>query len=118
MVDGNTITHSSNASGTYDTILTALKSAIDALGISGLSTVKYRESLHLTDSNSTISISATGGQAGDSLYVFQDQVDNVTKLPPQSFNNHVVKVVNTSSNDDSYFALFVADDGTSGPGFW
>ena len=33
VVDGNTITHSSNASGTYDTILTALKTAIDALSI-------------------------------------------------------------------------------------
>ena len=118
VVDGNTITHSSNASGTYDTILTALKTAIDALSISGLSTVKYRESLHLTDSNSTIAISATGGQAGDSLYVFQDQVDNVTQLPQQSFHNHVVKVVNTTSNDDSYFAKFVADNGTSGPGYW
>ena len=118
VVDGNTITHSSNASGTYDTILTALKSAIDALSISGLSTVQYRESLQLTDSNSTIAISATGGQAGDSLYVFQDQVDNVTMLPQQSFHNHVVKVVNTTSNDDTYFAKFVADNGTSGPGYW
>jgi len=118
VVDGNTITHSSNASGTYDSILTALKTAIDALGISGLTTVKYRESLHLTDSNSTIAISATGGQAGDSLYVFQDQVDNVTMLPQQSFHNHVVKIVNTASNDDSYFAKFVADNGTSGPGYW
>ena len=118
VVDGNTITHSSNASGTYDTILTALKTAIDALSISGLSTVQYRESLHLTDSNSTIAISATGGQAGDSLYVFQDQVDNVTMLPQQSFHNHVVKVVNTTSNDDTYFAKFVADNGTSGPGYW
>ncbi len=118
VVDGNTITHSSNASGTYDSILTALKTAIDALGISGLTTVKYRESLHLTDSNSTIAITATGGQAGDSLYVFQDQVDNVTMLPQQSFHNHVVKIVNTASNDDSYFAKFVADNGTSGPGYW
>ena len=118
VVDGNTITHSTNASGTYDTILTALKTAIDNLGISGLTTVKYRESLQLTDSNSTIAISATGGQAGDSLYVFQDQVDNVTQLPQQTFHNHVVKIMNTTANEDTYFAKFVADDGTSGPGHW
>ena len=118
VVDGNTITHSSNASGTYDSILTALKTAIDALGISGLTTTKYQESLHLADSNSTITITATGGQAGDSLYVFQDQVDNVTKLPQQSFHNHVVKIVNTSSADDSYFGKFTADNGVSGTGFW
>jgi len=118
VVDGNTITHTSNASGTYDSILTALKTAIDALSISGLSTVKYRESLQLTDSNSSITISATGGQAGDSLYVFQDQVDNVSQLPEQTFHGHLVKIVNTASNDDTYFAKFVADNGTSGPGYW
>ena len=118
VVDGNTITHTSNASGTYDSILTALKTAIDALSISGLSTVKYRESLHITDSNSAITISATGGQAGDSIYVFQDQVDNAGQLPEQTFNGHLVKVVNTNSTDDTYFAKFVADNGTSGPGNW
>ena len=118
VVDGNTITHTSNASGTYDSILTALKTAIDALSISGLSTVKYREALHLTDSNSTITISATGGQSGDALYVFQDQVDNVGQLPEQTFHDHLVKVINTSSSDDTYFAKFVADNGTSGPGYW
>ena len=117
-VAGSSITHTSNTSGTYDTILTALKSSIDSLSISGLSTIKYRESLHLSDSNSAISISAIGGQAGDSLYVFQDQVDNASLLPEQSFDGHLVKVVNTYSPDDTYFAKFVADDGTSGPGSW
>jgi len=118
VIEGSTVTHTSNASGTYDSILTALKSAIDALSISGLSTVKYRESLHITDSNSAITISATGGQAGDSIYVFQDQVDNAGQLPEQTFNGHLVKVVNTNSTDDTYFAKFVADNGTSGPGNW
>ena len=118
VVDGNTVTHTTNASGTYDTILTALKSSIDSLGISGLTTTKYRESLHLADSNSAIAISAEGGQAGDSIYVFQDQVDNAGQLPDQTFNGHLVKVVNTNSTDDTYFAKFVADNGTSGPGYW
>ena len=118
VVEGNTITHTSNTSGTYDSILTALKTAIDNLGISGLTTTKYLNTLHLTDSNSAISISASGGSLGDSIFVFQDQVDNVSQLPTQSFNNHTVKVVNTSSTNDTYFAKFVADNGTSGPGFW
>ena len=118
VVDGNTLTHTSNASGTYDSILTAFKNAIDAIGISGLTTAIYRESLQFTDSNSTISISATGGQAGDSMYVFQDQVDNVTQLPEQTFNGHLVKVINTNSTEDTYFAKFVADNGASGPGYW
>ena len=118
VLEGNTITHTSNAAGTYSSILTALKTAIDNLGISGLTCTKYRESLHLTDSNSAINVSVEGGQAGDAIYVFQDQVSNLTQLPEQSFHNHLVKVVNTDSFDDTYFAKFTADNGTSGPGNW
>ena len=118
VVEGNTITHTSNAAGTYSSILTALKTAIDGLGISGMTCTKYRESLHLADSNSAIAVSAEGGQAGDAIYVFQDQVSNVTQLPQQTFHNHLVKVVNTDSFDDTYFAKFTADNGTSGPGNW
>ena len=117
-VDGNTITHTSNPSGTYDSILTALENAIDALSISGLTTTKYRESLYLSDSNSAITISGTGGQAGESLYVFQDQVSNITALPEQTFHGHLVKVINTNSTEDTYFAKFFADNGTSGAGHW
>jgi len=118
IIEGNTITHGSGTSSTYDTILTALKNAIDALGLSGVTTTKYRESLHISDSNSAISISATGGQGGDAIYVFQDQVDNLGQLPAQSFNGHLVKIMNTTSPDDTWFAKFVADNGTSGPGHW
>ena len=52
------------------------------------------------------------------LSVFQDQVDNVSQLPAQSFHDHVVKIINTTSDKDTYFAKFVADNGTSGTGFW
>ena len=118
IVDGNTITHTSSSTGTYDSILSAIKTAIDNLSISGLTTTKYQESLHLADSNSTITISASGGQAGDSIYSFQDQVDNLAQLPIQSFHNHTVKIVNTTSTDDTFFAKYIADNGTSGAGHW
>tara|TARA_R100001530_G_scaffold1263_7_gene2200 strand:+ start:1848 stop:4457 length:2610 start_codon:yes stop_codon:yes gene_type:complete len=118
IVNGSTVTHTSSSSATYDSILTALKTAIDNLSISGLTTTKYLTTLHLSDSNSTITISALGGLLGDSIRVFQDQVDNVSQLPIQSFHNHTVKVINTSSTNDTYFAKFVADNGTSGVGYW
>jgi len=118
VIEGNTITHTSNASGTYDSVLTALKTAIDNLGLSGVTTTKYLTSLHIADSNSAIAITASGGSTGESLRVFQDQVDNVTELPIQSFQNHTVKIQNTASDDDTYFSKFVADDGTSGRGYW
>ena len=118
IIQSNTITHTSNANGTYDSILTALKTAIDNLGLSGVTTAKYLESLQITDSNSSIQIAASGGPGGDSIRVFQDQVDNVSQLPIESFHGHTVKVINTSSTDDTYFAKFIADDGTSGAGYW
>ena len=118
IVEGNTVTHTSSSTGTYDSILSALKTAIDNLSISGLTTTKYQESLHLADSNSTITVTASGGQAGDSIYVFQDQVDNLAQLPLQSFHNHVVKIVNTTSTDDTFFAKFIADNSVSGTGHW
>ena len=118
IVNGSTVTHTSSSTATYDSILTALKTAIDNLSISGLTTTKYLTTLHLSDSDSTITISALGGLLGDSIRVFQDQVDNVSQLPIQSFHNHTVKVINTSSTNDTYFAKFVADNGTSGVGYW
>ena len=118
VINGSTVTHQSSSSATYDSILSALKTAIDNLSISGLTTTKYLTTLHLSDSDSTITISASGGLLGDSIRVFQDQVDNVSQLPIQSFHNHTVKVINTSSTNDTYFAKFVADNGTSGVGYW
>ena len=52
------------------------------------------------------------------MVAFQDQVANVSQLPGKSEHDHVVKVVNTASPNDSYFAKFVADDGESGTGHW
>ena len=118
VVNGSTVTHTSSGTATYDSILTALKTAIDNLSIDGLTTVKYLTTLQLTDSNSAITISASGGLLGDSISVFQDQVDNITQLPIQSFHNHTVKIINTASTNDTYFAKFIADNGTSGPGYW
>ena len=118
VIDGNTVTHTSNTSGTYDSVLSALKTSIDALGLSGVTTTKLTSALHIVDSNSAITITAQGGSNNDAIYVFQDQVDNVSQLPVQALHNHVVKVINTSSTNDTYFAKFVAENGTSGAGYW
>ena len=118
IMNGTTFTHTSNTGSSYTTILAAFKTAIDNQGFSGVTTTQYLESLHIADSNSNIVIEASGGDSGSSMRVFQDQVDNVSQLPLESFNNHTVKVQNTSSTNDTYFAKFVADNGTSGPGYW
>ncbi len=117
-----TFTTTTSSSETYDGLLTTLKNGIDAFSISGLTVTKYQNTLELdrvvSGTRTMFSITAKGGAANNKLTVFQDQVDNVSQLPTQSFQDHVVKVINTASNNDTYFAKFVADDGVSGTGYW
>jgi hypothetical protein len=117
-----TFTTTTSSSETYDGLLTTLKNGIDAFNISGLTVTKFQGTLELSrvvsGTRTAFSITCKGGALNNKLTVFQDQVDNVAQLPVQSFHNHVVKVINTSSDKDTYFAKFVADDGISGTGFW
>ena len=117
VVAGSTATVTTDSDDTYDDALTKIKTAIDALSISGLTVTKYQTTLQLTRS-SAFTITATGGSTNTSINVFQDQVDNISQLPVQTSHNHTVKVVNTASANDTYWAKFVADNGTSGPGYW
>ena len=122
-INGSAITtYDSPSTQTYNGLLTELKSRIDGLSISGLTVTKYASSLELdrvvSGTRTAFTISTTGGAANNKLSVFQDQVDNVSQLPYTSFNGRIVKVINTASNSDTYFAKFVADDGTSGTGYW
>ena len=117
-----TFTTTTSGSETYDSLLTTLKNGIDALSISGLTTTIYAASLELSreisGTRTAFSVTCKGGPANNKLTVFQDQVDNVSQLPTQSFQNKVVKIINTESTSDTYFAKFVADDGVSGVGHW
>ncbi len=121
-VAGSAATYTVQANDTYDTIITGLKTAIDNLSVSGLTVTKYLDHLELSrvvsGTRTAFTITVQGGANNDKLSVFQDQVDNVTQLPYQSFNGHVVKIINTSSANDTYFAKFIADDGSSGTGYW
>ncbi len=122
-INGTAITQVAPASGDgYDDVLGDLKTNIDALNVSGLTVDRYANSLELTrvvsGTRTAFTISAKGGIDNSKLTVFQDQVDNVSQLPTQSFQDHVVKIINTASANDTYFAKFVADDGTSGTGYW
>ena len=73
--------------------------------------------IYLTFSSST-DVSGQGGVDGKSIRVFQDSVDTFARLPEQGKHNQVVKINNTSANQDDFYLKFVADDGTSGKGYW
>ena len=124
-INGTAITQvapAANSGDGYDDVLGDLKTNIDALNVTGLTVTKYPNSLELTrvvsGTRTAFTISAKGGLDNTKLAVFQDQVDNVSQLPTQSFHDHVVKIINTASDNYTYFAKFVADDGTSGTGYW
>ena len=63
-------------------------------------------------------IEGKGGAGNLSLEVFQDSVTNSSKLPAESFHNHHVKILNTSSAEDDYYLQYVAFDGVKGKGYW
>ena len=120
-INGQSITTvTGSASSTYDSLLTSLKTNIDALSSTqgyGLTVTKYSTSLEITR-GSAFTITATGGSSNTKLNVLQDQVDNVGQLPFQSTHGRIVKVINSENAADTYFAKFVAEDGTSGRGYW
>ena len=112
--------YNSPATATYSELLTELKSRIDGLNVTNLVVTKYDDSLHLVrnSGNTGFKITASGGVSNDKLSVVQDVVDNVSQLPFNSLHDRTVKVVNTDSLYDTYWAKFVAEDGVSGRGYW
>jgi len=117
---GSITEYDSPATATYDTLLTELQSRINGLNISNLVVTKYDDSLHLirNSGNTEFKITAKGGPNSDKLTVVQDQVDNVSDLPFETVHDRKVKVINTASPLDTYWAKFVAEDGVSGRGYW
>ena len=120
-INGNAIsTVTASSSQTYSGLLTDLKNAIDTVSSSnsiGLTVTKYATSLEITR-DSAFTITCSGGANNTKLNVLQDQVDNVAQLPLESIDGRVVKIINTDGSEDTYFSIFVAENGTSGRGYW
>ena len=109
--------YTSGSTTTYDQVLTELKSRIDGLNISGLTTTKLKDNIRLTR-NASFTLSGKAGPFANQLNVFQDQVATLDELPSESVHNHVIKVVNSGALTASYFLKYVANNGTSGPGYY
>jgi len=118
-----TCTYTSGASDDYDNVLDGLKSAIDAKSITGLTVTKYGTSLQIdyvvSSTRTPFTLEAKGGADNERLTVFQDWASNESWLPPNSFHNHTVTIVNSRLYDeDNYYAKFVADNESAGSGYW
>mgnify|MGYP003145986507 CR=1 FL=1 len=122
-----TCTYTSGASDDYDAVLDGLKAAVDAKNITGMTCTKYGTSLQFdyvldvsgTDTRTPFTLEAKGGADNERITVFQDWASNESWLPPNSFHNHVVTIVNSRLYDeDNYYAKFVADNEAAGSGYW
>ena len=118
-VAGQSITeYESPSNATYDTVLTELRSRINGLNISNLTVTKLKDSLRLVRTGASFTLSGTAGPFNNQMNVFQDQVATLDELPSETVHNHVVKVVNSGALTSSYFLKYVANNGTSGPGYY
>ena len=116
-VNGSTVTNTTGDAPSADAILTSLKNSINGLSISGMTVTQLDSSLELSCS-SAFTLTGKGGADNERLDTYQNQVANVTNLPDRSLHHRVVKVLNTSSDNDTYYSRFIADNGTSGAGYW
>ena len=119
MVAGSAIPEYTSANdATYDDVLTELRTRINALNISNLTVTKLKDSLHLSRTGASFTLTGTGGIYGTQLEVFQDSVPVLGDLPTESVHSHTVKIINRGALTSSYFLKFVATNSTSGPGYW
>lgn len=110
-------TTGSNKALSADDILSDLETGINSMNISGLTVTRLSTTLELS-CTSAITVTASGGKDSTKLTAFSSSVENVSKLPEESVQNRLVKIVNTESTNDSYYAKFIPNSGTSGPGVW
>ena len=116
-VNGTTVSFTTGDASNADGILTSLKNSINGLSISGMTVTQLDTTLELSCS-SAFTLTGKGGADNERLDTYQNQVANVTNLPDRSLHHRVVKVLNTSSDNDTYYSRFIADNGTSGAGYW
>jgi hypothetical protein len=69
---------------------------------------------------SAFAIECRGSTDNDGIFVFQDQVPNISKLPVQCKNGYKVKVINSQEIDvdDMWVEFYTTNSATQGPGTW
>ena len=114
-----TATYTTPSSADVNTILSDLKTDIEAMtgGHAQLTVTQLSSSLEIV-STTAMDVHAEGGIDNKGLTVVEDEVANVTLLPLKSVHGRIVKIANTASPADTYWAKFVAHDSVSGEGYW
>lgn len=98
-----------------DVILDSLVTSIN--GLSGFTATRIGTTIEV-EKSSAFTISVKGGADGDAMICFQDNVDNLSRLPSQAKHGRIVGVSNSVNQEDNYYVKFFADNGVSGLGYW
>ena len=121
-VGSDTVTHTTGqtvSAGVVDssTIVAALQTSLDAL--TGVTATAVGPGIHITKA-SAFTITVSGGSQDDALYVFQDQVADVTRLPIQCKDGYKLKISNAAEfeADDMWVEFETTNNATIGPGTW
>lgn len=115
-------TPQNTSSGHVDTndIVTNLVSSINAAtGTHGVTATGVGPGISLVGT-SAFTVSTTGSQTEEGLYVFQNEINVVGRLPNQCKNGYVVKVYNSDivDADDMWVKFNTQDSAATGPGVW
>jgi hypothetical protein len=101
-------------------IVNELVSAINgATGTHGVTATAVGPGISLVGT-SAFTVSTTGSQTEEGLYVFQNEINVVGRLPNQCKNGYVVKVYNSDivDADDMWVKFHTQDSAAVGPGVW
>ncbi|AFK66485.1 tail tubular protein B [Synechococcus phage S-CBP3] len=101
-----------------DQVLDTIYNNVNAIKPAGSTVTKLKGTIEISGATSAFTIEASGGISGEELLVFQDEVQNFSNLPAESLQGRIVKINNTVAKEDSYYAVFNAENGTSGKGNW
>ena len=114
-----TASYTTPTSADATTILTDLKTKIDAMtgDHAQLTVTQLSTSLEIV-STIDMDVQAEGGLDNKALTVIQDEVASVSGLPFKSTQDRLVKIVNSDAAADTYWAKFIAHNGVSGEGYW
>lgn len=92
---------------------TAIKGALPSATVTRLpNTIEVKSSTGFT-------MEAKGGQNNLDAKIITNRADNISQLPAESVHGRVVFVANSANTDkDDYYVKYIADNGTSGKGYW
>jgi hypothetical protein len=113
-----TFAHTSASSGaSSDNIASALATSVTANA--AYTATQVGAGLYIT-SSSAFTVETRGGSSESSIFAMTDTIGNTTRLPVQSKNGYVVKVVNSEDIDiDDMYVKFTTDGGGDfGTGQW